>query len=263
MTMTFPALAAGEPRTVRQSGQEAEAALLARLLGAAFGEAGADRFARVLIDHFGGVGASVVAPKAEVSRALGAGGEICADHLADLHALVLTVVRRKALSRPLLGSRTALRRYLSTALSNETREQFRVLYLDSRNGLIREEIAGEGTRDHAPVYPREIIRRALELSASALILVHNHPSGDPTPSAQDLNTTDQIMEGAAVFGIAVHDHLVVGRKRVFSFHDAGLLAAAPGARPSRDRAAPARTRRTAGKTLSADTPSPSASVHSD
>ena len=220
-----------------------EQALLFRLLWPD-GGGGSVGAVQALLDRFGDVGSTIVAPTNEVTRLLGGEGAAVAARLADLHALVLTVVRRRAVSRPILGSRIALRRYLVAALSGEVREQFRVLYLDSRNGLILEEICGVGTRDHAPVYPREIIRRALELSASAMVLVHNHPSGDSTPSDKDVETTAQIVEAGKVFSIAVHDHLVVGRRRVFSFHDAGLLGA-EGRRPLatfRRTRAPARAR---------------------
>lgn len=201
-----------------------EQALLSRLLWPDL-DGGAAGALEALMERFGDVGSAIVAPSNEVTRLLGGEGPAIAARLADLHALVLTVVRRRAFTRPILGSRIALRRYLAAALSGEPREQFRVLYLDSRNGLILEEVCGVGTRDHAPVYPREIIRRGLELSASAMVLVHNHPSGDPTPSDKDIETTARIVEAGGVFGIAVHDHLVVGRRRVFSFHDAGLLGA--------------------------------------
>jgi DNA repair protein RadC len=99
----------------------------------------------------------------------------------------------------------------------------RVLFLDKKNQLIADEVLGHGTVDHAPVYPREVVRRALELSASALILVHNHPSGDPTPSSADVEITRQIVEAARTMRIALHDHLVVGRDGIASFKALGLL----------------------------------------
>jgi DNA repair protein RadC len=96
-------------------------------------------------------------------------------------------------------------------MANSDREEFRILFLDKRNGLIADELQGAGTVDHAPVYPREVVRRALELSATALILVHNHPSGDPTPSSADVRTTAEILAIALPLGLATHDHLIVGR----------------------------------------------------
>jgi len=108
-------------------------------------------------------------------------------------------------------------------LAHAPREQFRALYLDRKNVLLRDEFLAEGTVDHAPVYPREVIRRALEVSASALILVHNHPSGDPTPSRADIEMTRQINDAARVFGLQVHDHLVIGRQGTASFKQLGLI----------------------------------------
>jgi DNA repair protein RadC len=101
--------------------------------------------------------------------------------------------------------------YCRTAMAYSDREEFRILFLDKRNGLIADELQGAGTVDHAPVYPREVVRRALELSATALILVHNHPSGDPTPSSADVRTTAEILAIALPLGLAIHDHLIVGR----------------------------------------------------
>ncbi len=103
------------------------------------------------------------------------------------------------------------------------REAFRVLFLDKKNQLIADEILNQGTVDHAPVYPREVMRRALELSAGALILVHNHPSGDPTPSAADVEMTRRIVEAGRALDISIHDHVVVGRADVASFKALGLM----------------------------------------
>jgi DNA repair protein RadC len=108
-------------------------------------------------------------------------------------------------------------------LASEVREQFRVLFLDKKNQLIADEQLGQGTVDHAPVYPREVMRRALELSASSLILVHNHPSGDPSPSQADIEMTKQIIEAGRSLRISIHDHLVVGRDGVASFKSLGLI----------------------------------------
>ena len=197
--------------------------LLARLLSPTLGDSAVECAAR-LMNRFGSLGACVAAPTAEILRVLGLEGAACAHSLADLQRLIVTVLRRRLAKRPILGSRTVLDRYLLTSLTHEPREQFRVLYLDKRNGLIAEEVVGTGTLDHAPVYPREVVRRAVDQGASALILVHNHPSGDPEPSAQDLLMTDKIVAGCAVFGIEVHDHIVVGRGETFSFYANGLMA---------------------------------------
>ncbi|WP_372785536.1 RadC family protein [Phenylobacterium sp.] len=122
-----------------------------------------------------------------------------------------------------MSSWSVLISYLKLTMAHYEREAFRVLFLDKRNQLITDEIMNHGTVDHAPVYPREVIRRALELSASALILVHNHPSGDQTPSAADVEMTRKVVDAARTLGIAVHDHMIVGRTDVASFKALGLL----------------------------------------
>ena len=118
---------------------------------------------------------------------------------------------------------SALLAYVRVALQHEPREQFRVLYLDKKNQLILDEVQNRGTVDHAPVYPREVVRRALELSSSAIILVHNHPSGDPAPSRADITMTQQIVEIAKPLGILVHDHIIVGKNKHASFKELRLI----------------------------------------
>ena len=108
-------------------------------------------------------------------------------------------------------------------MSHRETEHFRVLFLDRKNTLIADEELGRGTVDHVPVYPREVLRRALELNASALILVHNHPSGDPTPSAADISMTEQIQTAAQALSVTLHDHLIIGKSRESSFRALGLL----------------------------------------
>ena len=125
--------------------------------------------------------------------------------------------------RTAISSWSALVAYVRIALANELREQFRVIFLDRKNQLIADEVQNHGTVDHAPVYPREVMPRALELSASAVILVHNHPSGDPTPSSADVDMTRQIVEAGRALRISVQDHLVVGREGLASFKSLGLL----------------------------------------
>lgn len=123
----------------------------------------------------------------------------------------------------MISSWTALLAYVRVALADQPREQFRVLFLDKKNQLIADETMNHGTVDHAAVYPREVVRRALELSSSAIILLHNHPSGDPSPSHADVDMTRQIIEAARALKISVHDHLVVGREGVASFKALGLM----------------------------------------
>ena len=126
-------------------------------------------------------------------------------------------------SRPLISSWSALLAYVQSELQHQPREQFRVLFLDRKNQLILDEIMNIGTVDHAPVYPREIARRALELSASSIILVHNHPSGDTTPSRADIDMTREVIDVLKPLEITVHDHLIAGRSGVTSFKSSGLI----------------------------------------
>jgi DNA repair protein RadC len=125
--------------------------------------------------------------------------------------------------RAVISSWSALTAYLKTTMAHRTREAFRVLFLDKKNQLIADEIMAEGTVDHAPAYPREVMRRALELAASAIILVHNHPPGDPTPSTADIDMTRQVIEAGRALRIAIHDHVVVARDGIASFKALGLI----------------------------------------
>ena len=133
------------------------------------------------------------------------------------------LARKDVLDRPLIGSWDKLIDYCRTSLQHEKTEQFRILFLDRKNVLIRDEVQQRGTVDHTPVYPREVVKRALELGASAIVMVHNHPSGDPTPSREDIAMTKEVKAAAQVLGIELHDHLVVGRSGHTSFRSKGLL----------------------------------------
>lgn len=144
----------------------------------------------------------------------------------DLQLIQQAAVRVAAGSlraRDVLSSWSALERYLRARLAERTREQVRVLFLDKRNQLLADELSGQGTVDHAPVYPREIVRRALQLDASAIIMVHNHPSGDPTPSTADIEMTKQVVSACNALRIAFHDHVLVAGRDVVSFKALGLL----------------------------------------
>jgi len=143
--------------------------------------------------------------------------------LKAIGELLQRVLREQIQDRPVIGSWTALLDYLQVALAHEPIEQFRVLFLDRKNILIRDEVQQRGTVDHTPLYPREITRRALELQASALIMVHNHPSGDPTPSRADIEMTKQVVQALAPVGITVHDHVIVGKNRHTSFKSQRLI----------------------------------------
>jgi DNA repair protein RadC len=196
--------------------------LLCLLLGRRFGATETGRVATALLDRFGDLGALAAADPSELGRIDGLGPAAVLD-LKLLRQLTVRLARAALCDRPVLTSWQALVAYARVTLADLPREQFRALYLDRRNILLRDEWVADGSVDHAPVYPREVIRRALELSASALILVHNHPSGDPTPSQADITVTRQIVEAARVFNLQVHDHLVVGREGTASFKALGLI----------------------------------------
>lgn len=178
--------------------------------------------AKALLARFGSVGGVLGAPIAELTSVKGVGEAVALD-LKLVHEAMLRVGREQVKKRTVITSWSQLLAYVKAAIAHEPREQFRVLFLDRKNQLIADEVMNHGTVDHAPVYPREVMRRALELSASALILVHNHPSGDPTPSSADVDMTRQIVEAGRTLRISVHDHLVVGRDGVASFRSLGLM----------------------------------------
>ena len=178
--------------------------------------------AKALMARFGSLAAVLSASLPEL-RAVAGVGEAAALDLKLAHETAQRLARAEVKKRPVISSWTALLDYVRVSLAHEGREQFRVLFLDKKNQLIADELMGAGTVDHAPVYPREIMRRALELSASAVILLHNHPSGDPTPSGADVEMTRLIVEAGAPLKVAVHDHLVVGRQGVASFKALGLM----------------------------------------
>jgi DNA repair protein RadC len=178
--------------------------------------------AKQLLARFGSLGGVLGATPEELRTVAGVGEAVALD-LKLLHEATLRTAKEQVARRPVISSWNALLAYVKTALAHEAREQFRVLFLDKRNQLMADEVLGHGTVDHAPVYPREIMRRALELSASAVILVHNHPSGDPTPSQADITMTKLIVDAAKALRIEVHDHLVVGHDGVASFKALGLL----------------------------------------
>lgn len=178
--------------------------------------------AKQLLARFGGLAGVLGATVEELKTVPGVGPGAALD-LKLLHEATARMGRFDVRKRTVISSWTALLAYVRVAMAHEGREQFRVLYLDKKNQLIVDEVMNRGTVDHAPVYPREIMRRALELSASAVILVHNHPSGDPTPSSADIDMTRQVVDAGRPLRITVHDHLVVGREGVASFKALGLF----------------------------------------
>jgi DNA repair protein RadC len=178
--------------------------------------------AKALLARFGGLGGVLGASIEELRTVSGVGESVALD-LKLMHEAALRIGREPVRKRTVISSWSALLAYVKVALAHEPREQFRVLFLDKKNQLIADEVMNRGTVDHAPVYPREVVRRALELSASSLILVHNHPSGDPSPSTADVDMTKQIVEAGRSLRITVHDHLVVGRDGVASLKQLGLF----------------------------------------
>jgi len=178
--------------------------------------------AKALIKRFGSF-AEAAAARPERLREIDGLGEAAIMEIKLAEAVAMRLARGKIETRQTLSSFIEVIDYCRTAMAYADREEFRVLFLDKRNALIADEVQGVGTIDHTPVYPREIIRRALELGASALILAHNHPSGDPTPSAADIRMTKDIVAIAEPFGIVIHDHLVVGKHGQTSFRGQKLI----------------------------------------
>lgn len=177
--------------------------------------------AKQLLRTFGSLWQVANAPPARLREA--GLGETAAIAVSAVGAVALRMSRQELLNQPVLGSWQKLLDYCGAAMAGEQTEQFRLLFLDRKNRLIADEVQQRGTVDHTPVYPREVVKRALELGASALILVHNHPSGDPTPSRADIEMTREIARAAEALGVTVHDHLVIGRGRHASFKSLGLL----------------------------------------
>ena len=178
--------------------------------------------AKALIARFGSF-AEVIAAKPERLREVTGVGEAVIAQLKIVEAAATRLARGQVMNRPALSSWNALLDYCMAAMARSAAEEFRVLFLDRKNILIADEVQTRGTIDHTPVYPREIVKRALAHGASAIILVHNHPSGDPTPSRADIEMTRDIQAAAKALAIAVHDHLVIGRAGHASFKSLGLL----------------------------------------
>jgi DNA repair protein RadC len=166
--------------------------------------------AKELLRRFGSFSEVLSAPPQRL-RELDGLGDTAVANLKIVEAAARRFAKGAVAKRPVLSSWSAVLDYCRAAMAFGEKEQFRLRFLDKRNALIADEVQQSGTIDHTPVYPREVVKRALELSASALILVHNHPSGDPSPSAADIRMTKEIAEVAKPLGITVHDHIIVGR----------------------------------------------------
>ncbi len=178
--------------------------------------------ARDLIDRFGDFNRVLSATAAQLLECKGVGDAVIVE-LKVVEAAAHRLARAKVMQRHVVSSWDALLSYCQTVMAHRDTEQFRILYLDTKNVLIADEEQAKGTLDHVPVYPREVVKRALELNAASIILVHNHPSGDPTPSEADIQMTDKINEAAKALNITVHDHLIIGKSCELSFRAEGLF----------------------------------------
>ncbi len=178
--------------------------------------------AKQLIARFGHFAEVVSAPEPRLREITGVSDRVVFE-LKLVRSAALRLMQGQIMERPVLSSWERVVDYCRAAMAYAEREQFRILFLDKKNRLIADEVQGEGTVDHTPVYIREVVKRALELSASAIILVHNHPSGDPTPSRADIDMTKLVVDAAKPLGVLVHDHIIVGRERVASLKGLRLM----------------------------------------
>jgi DNA repair protein RadC len=197
----------------REAGAEAltDYELLEAVLFRALPRRDVKPLAKTLIATFGSFAEVISAPPSRLREIKGVGDSVVTD-LKIVQAAAARLAKGEVKRRPALSSWSAVLDYCRTAMAFAEKEQFRILFLDKRNQLIADEVQQTGTVDHTPVYPREVVKRALELSATAIVLVHNHPSGDPTPSHADIQMTQQIQEIAKPLGIALHDHIIVGKE---------------------------------------------------
>lgn len=178
--------------------------------------------AKSLIGRFGSFAEVVHAPE-HLLREVDQVGDSTIVELKLVRTAALELMRSDVMEKPILSSWQQVLDYCRTLMGYETREQFRILFLDKKNNLIADELQGQGTVDHTPVYIREVVKRALELSSTALVLVHNHPSGDTKPSRADIDMTRAIEAAAKPLGIVLHDHIIVGRGAHFSFRTEKLI----------------------------------------
>jgi DNA repair protein RadC len=196
--------------------------LLEFLLFAALPRGDVKPLAKRLIDHFHGF-AAVLAADRQALLAVSGVGEATVAALMAVREAGLRLARAELRERPVLGSWQKVIDYCTAHIGFAAVEEFHLLFLDRKNALIADERQQRGTVDHTPVYPREVVKRAIELGASALIMAHNHPSGDPTPSKADIETTREVAKAAAILGVTLHDHIVIGRGRHTSLKSLGLF----------------------------------------
>ncbi len=208
----------------RRGGGEALAdyELLEMLLFRAIARADTKPIAKALLNRFGSFAEVLSAPVERLTEVSGI-GQRAAEELKLVRAAALRLTQSEVIDRPAVTSWEAVIEYCRASMAFEEREQFRVLFLDRRNHIVLDEVLQRGTIDHTPVYPREVVRRSLEVGATALVMLHNHPSGDPTPSAADIDMTKKVIEAARPLGIVVHDHLVIGRAGHVSFKSEGYI----------------------------------------
>ena len=178
--------------------------------------------AKAILSQFGTFAEALNAPEERLREVPGL-GEAAITEIKLVRAAALRLVRGEVLERPVLASWSQVLDYCRASMGFEAKEQFRILFLDKRNQIIADEVQQTGTVDHTPVYVREVVKRALELSATAIVLVHNHPSGDPTPSRADIEMTKQIVAAAKPLGVLVHDHIIVGKQGHASLKGLGLI----------------------------------------
>ena len=208
----------------REAGPEAlpDYELLEMVLFRAISRGDTKPLAKALIAKFGSF-AEVISATPERLKEVAGVGEAIVTELKLVRAAALRLMKGGIINRPLLSSWSAILEYCRASMAFENKEQFRILFLDKKNQLIADEVQQEGTVDHTPVYTREVMKRSLELSASAIILAHNHPSGDPTPSFADIDMTQKIIDAGMKLGITVHDHVIIGRNDHTSFRSLKLI----------------------------------------
>jgi DNA repair protein RadC len=196
--------------------------LVEYLLGVAIPRIDTKPIAKELLRTFGDLPALLIAEPAAIARVKGM-GEVSASAIKVVQAVAVRMMRVQVAARPVLSNWQALIDYLHADMAPHIIERVRVLHLNSRNMLIRDDLVSEGSIDQAPVYVREVLRRAMDLGSASLILVHNHPSGDPSPSKGDIDLTRALIDAAKKLGIAVHDHLIVGSRGHVSLKSLGLI----------------------------------------
>lgn len=226
--MTKPELTLAHDRTVplpklrRDAVDAAQHDLLAQLLAAAAPNAPSARMAAKLLRQHGSL-ARVLCASDQRLKSVTHMTEDTIAHLRLTQAVAETITRKQLDDRPILGSWQTVMDYCRATMAHRDVEEVRVFYLDRKNHLIADEQHSRGTVDHAPFYPREVIKRALEMSASALVVVHNHPSGDPTPSTGDIALTRQLGEASKMMGLTLHDHIIITPSGEVSFRAEGLI----------------------------------------